>query len=187
MIKLVGFAGSLRKASFNRALINAAPELMPEDSVLNVLPIDDVPLYNADIESEKGIPQAARSLKSAIAHADGLVIATPEYNSGIPGVAKNVIDWISRPAEDQASVLHGKPVALVGASPGRLGTVSAQTAWLSVLRTLRMRVWVGGGPFIVPTANQSIEDGRITSSELTDRLAAYLAAFVASLATDHQK
>jgi NAD(P)H-dependent FMN reductase len=76
-------------------------------------------------------------------------------------------------------VLHGKPVALIGASPGRLGTVSAQTAWLPVLRTLRMRLWVGGGPFIVPGAAGSIRDGSITSAEVSERLAAYLAAFVA--------
>jgi NAD(P)H-dependent FMN reductase len=182
MTRLVGFAGSLRQASFNRALINAAPGLMPDGAALEVLSIDDVPLYNADVENDAGIPLAVSRMKSAIEFADGLVIATPEYNNGIPGVAKNVIDWVSRPADDQAKVLHGKPVALIGASPGRLGTVSAQTAWLPVLRTLRMRLWVGGGPFIVPSAAASIQDGSITNAELSERLAAYLAAFVASIA-----
>jgi NAD(P)H-dependent FMN reductase len=145
-----------------------------------VLPIDDVPLYNADVESE-GIPAAVRALKDKIAAADGLVIATPEYNGGIPGVAKNVIDWISRPSDDVPRVTHGRRVALMGATPGGLGTAFSQAAWLQVLRTLRMQVWVGGGPFYVSGAAKSFDANGEPSEELAKRLADYMAAFVAAL------
>lgn len=180
MPKLVGFAGSLRAESFNRTLLAAAARLVPDGTELEILPIDDVPLYNADLERDRGIPRAVRDLKEGIAAADGLVIATPEYNWSIPGVAKNVIDWVSRPPEDQGRVLHGKPVALIGASPGGFGTFSAQADWLKVLRTLRMHLWVDGGPFYVSRAADSIADGRVDAA-IEERLAAYLAGFAASL------
>ena len=180
MARVVGFAGSLRAGSYNRALLQAAVEVMPDGSSLDVLPVDAVPLYNADIEESSGIPASVTALKDAIADADGLVIATPEYNGGIPGVAKNIIDWISRPGDDQPRVTHGRPVVLIGATPGGLGTAFSQAAWLQVLRTLRMRVWVSGGPFYVSSAFNSFADGR-ANPELRERLANYLAAFVASL------
>jgi len=126
MALLVGFAGSLRKDSFNRALIAAAAASMPAGSTLEVLSIDDVPLYNADVESTDGIPPAVVRIKDRIAAADGLVIATPEYNGGIPGIAKNVMDWASRPSEDIPRVFRGKPVALMGATPGGMGTAFSQ-------------------------------------------------------------
>lgn len=179
MIRLVGFAGSLRKSSYNRALLAAAVDAMPQGATLEVLPIDDVPLYNADIEENEGIPASVQLLKDRIAAADGLVIATPEYNGGIPGVAKNVIDWVSRPGDDIPRVMHDRRVALMGATPGGLGTVLSQVAWLQVIRTLRMQLWVGGGPFYVSAAFKSFEDGK-PSDELAQRLADYMAAFVAT-------
>lgn len=182
MTELVGFAGSLRAGSFNRTLLAAAREAIPAGASLTILPIDDVPLYDADLEHAAGVPESVRRLKESIAAADGLVIVTPEYNGGIPGVAKNVIDWISRPADDIPRVLHGKPVALMGATPGRLGTVLSQVAWLQVLRTLRMRVWVQGGPFYVMQAPQSIGPDGVTDPELAKRLADYMAGFVAAVA-----
>lgn len=180
MVRLVGFAGSLRAGSFNRALLAAAAELMPDGSSLEILSIDDVPLYNADIEVNEGIPASVALIKDRIGAADGLVIATPEYNGSIPGVAKNAIDWISRPADDQPRVTHGKPVAVIGATPGGFGTAFSQSAWLSVLRILRMRIFVTGGPFYVSQAAANFEDGR-PNADLRQRLANYLAAFVASL------
>lgn len=180
MTRLVGFAGSLRAGSYNRSLLAAAAAVMPDGSALDVLSIDDVPLYNADVEAD-GIPESVQTVKDRIAAAAGLVIATPEYNGGIPGVAKNVIDWISRPADDQPRVTHGKPVALIGATPGGLGTAFSQAAWLQVLRTLRMRVWVGGGPFYVSAASSSFDDDGRPSDELRERLETWMAGFVASL------
>jgi len=181
MAELVGFAGSLRAGSYNRALLAAAVDAMPDGSTLDVLSIDDVPLYSADVEENEGIPQSVERIKNAIAAADGLVIATPEYNGGIPGVAKNVVDWISRPGDDQPRVTHGKPVALMGATPGGLGTAFSQAAWLQVLRTLRMRVWVSGGPFYLSSAFNSFDEQSRPNDDLKGRLASYLSAYVESL------
>jgi NAD(P)H-dependent FMN reductase len=181
MIKLVGFAGSLRAGSFNRALLAAAVDAMPEGASLEALSIDAVPLYNADVEEQQGIPASVASIKDKIAAADGLLIATPEYNGGIPGIAKNVIDWISRPGDDQPRVTHGRPVALIGATPGGLGTALSQAAWLQVLRTLRMRVFVTGGPFYVSAARNSFDQNGVANDELKKRLASYLKAYVESI------
>lgn len=181
MVRLVGFAGSLRTGSYNRALLAAARDAMPEGSTLEVLSIDDVPLYDGDIETGEGIPASVRSIKDAVAGADGVVIATPEYNGGIPGVAKNVVDWISRPPDDMKRVTYGKPVALIGATPGGLGTALSQAAWQQVLRALRMRVFTQSGPFYVSSAAKSFDENGAPSDELVERITGYMAAFVASL------
>src|SRR4030095_10594688 len=99
--------------------------------------------YNGDVEAE-GIPQRVTELKRAIAEADGLLLSTPEYNNSIPGVLKNAVDGLSRPTSDIKTVFGGKPVALMGASPGGFGTVLSQNAWLAVLRTLGTKPWFGG-------------------------------------------
>jgi chromate reductase, NAD(P)H dehydrogenase (quinone) len=181
MVKLAGFAGSLRKGSYNRALLEAAGRLVPPDATLEIFPIDEIPLYNADVEAASGIPDAVTALKNAIRGADGLIIATPEYNNGIPGVAKNVIDWLSRPPSDVPKVLRGTPVALLGATPGGGGTMLAQSAWLPVLKTLRMRLWTGGGPFYVSQASKSFDDGGLADADLENRLRDYVGEFVAEL------
>src|SRR3954447_25576888 len=118
IMKLIGVSGSLRQGSFNSALLRAAGELMPPGAELVIGRIDAIPLYNGDVETAQGIPEAVSTLKEAIAGADGLLLATPEYNNSIPGVFKNTIDWLSRPPSDIKRVFGGKPVALMGASPG---------------------------------------------------------------------
>ena len=122
-LTFLGIAGSLRRGSYNRGLIRAAVELAPAGA--RVVPYDliDLPLYNGDLEAE-GDPEPVAAFKKAIVAADALLIASPEYNHCIPGVLKNAIDWASRPA--RASVLTGKPVAIMGASTGRGGTARAQ-------------------------------------------------------------
>ncbi len=123
-IRVLGIAGSLRMGSWNRALIRAAAELAPAG--MEILPFDGlaaIPLYNADVEAE-GDPAPVAVLKAAIADADALLISTPEYNAGLPGVLKNAVDWASRPPGK--SVLNGKPAAIMGATPGGLGTARAQ-------------------------------------------------------------
>jgi chromate reductase len=122
-LSFLGIAGSLRGASFNRGLIRAAIEAAPAGT--SVVPYDlaQIPMFNADVEAD-GDPQAVAVFKRAIAAADALLIATPEYNHCVPGVLKNAIDWASRPARQ--SVLTGKPVAIMGASTGRGGTARAQ-------------------------------------------------------------
>ena len=120
-----GIAGSLRRESYNRALLRAALELAPEGMEIRIFDrMGEIPLFNEDVEAQ-GDPEPVRALKSAIGEADALLIATPEYNHGVPGVLKNAIDWASRPA--RGSVLAGKPTARFGASPGVTGTARAQT------------------------------------------------------------
>lgn len=119
-----GIAGSLRAGSYNRALLRAARELAPDDVEVRIFEgLGDIPPYNADVEAE-GDPEPVVALKRAIGEADALLVVTPEYNYGMPGVLKNAVDWASRPAGD--SVLNGMPAGIMGATPGRLGTARAQ-------------------------------------------------------------
>ncbi len=122
-VRFLGIAGSLRQGSFNRGLIRAAVEAAPDG--IRVIPheLADIPMFNADVEAG-GDPEPIRRFKQAIADADALLIATPEYNHCVPGVLKNAIDWASRPARQ--SVLSGRPIALMGATTGGGGTARAQ-------------------------------------------------------------
>ena len=130
MTKLIGISGSLRRGSFNTALLRAAAEFVPDGAELTVETIHGIPLYDADVETADGMPERVSELKESIVAADGLLLATPEYNNSMPGVFKNAIDWLSRPPSDVKRVFSGKPVALIGASPGNFGTTLSQTAWL---------------------------------------------------------
>ena len=179
MTTLVGLSGSLRQGSFNSALLRAAAGLMPADVELRIASIRGIPLYDADVEAAEGIPAAVQALKDAIAAADGLLLATPEYNNSIPGVAKNAIDWLSRPPADIPRVFGGKPVGLIGASPGGFGTILAQNAWLPVLRTLGARLW-SEGRLMVPRAQAAFApDGSLADPKIRASLAAYLEGFAA--------
>jgi NAD(P)H-dependent FMN reductase len=179
MSTLIGISGSLRRGSFNAALLRAATALMPAGSTLEFQSIADIPLYDGDLETAQGIPPAVTRLKDAIAAADGLLLATPEYNNGIPGVAKNAIDWLSRPASDIARVFGSKPAAVIGASPGGFGTLLAQNAWLPVLRTLGTDHWAGGRLLVSRAGTVFAADGTLTDAAVRDALAKFLAGFVA--------
>jgi chromate reductase len=122
-IRIVGIAGSLRKASWNRGLIRAAAEDAPEGIEIVVLDLAMLPLYSQDVE-DQGDPPSVIALKDVVRLADALLIATPEYNNGMSGVLKNALDWGSRPP--RASVLRDKPVAVMGVSPGAGGAARAQ-------------------------------------------------------------
>ncbi len=125
-LHVLGVPGSLRRASFNRALLRAAQELAPAGMTIDVFDgIGALPLYDADVEAA-GDPSPVVAWKTAIAGADALLIATPEYNYGVPGVLKNAVDWASRPPGN--CVLNAKPAALMGATPGGTGTARAQLA-----------------------------------------------------------
>lgn len=181
MAKLVGIPGSLRKESFNRKLLINAADLLPDGSAMDVLSLAGIPLFNQDDEAD-GSPAAVEALKDAMAEADGIVIATPEYNGGMPGVLKNALDWASRPGSDQPRVLHNKPVALLGATPGGMGTAMAQAGWMPVLRSLRMSYWTAQGTFYVSGANNVFDEaGGIKDDDLKTRLGAYMAGFVSSI------
>lgn len=179
MTTILGISGSLRKASYNTALLHAAVELAPEGVRLEAAGIHGIPLYDGDVEATQGIPEAVVELKDRVAAADGLLLVTPEYNNSIPGPFKNAIDWMSRPATDSARVFGGKPVALIGASPGRFGTISAQTAWLPVFRVLGMKPWLGM-TFYLSAAHKTLDDGhRLADPETRERLRKFLAGFAA--------
>jgi chromate reductase, NAD(P)H dehydrogenase (quinone) len=122
-IKVAAISGSLRKGSYNTAILHAAEELMPDGMSLEILDISLLPFYNADVE-KAGDPAAVKLFKDKISKADALLIATPEYNYSVPGILKNAIDWASRPT--RKSPLWGKPVAIMGASTSAFGTVRAQ-------------------------------------------------------------
>ena len=179
MIKLIGLSGSLRKGSYNSALLRAAIELAPGDCTLVAGSIRDIPLYDGDVEAAEGLPSAVIELKDRIADADGLMLFTPEYNNGMPGVFKNAIDWLSRPAGDIPRVFGDKPLALCGASPGGFGTILSQDAWLSVLRTLGTKPWFGGR-LLVSRAHTLVDaEGRITDEPTRERLRQFVEGFAA--------
>lgn len=123
-LRILAFAGSLRGGSYNHALLRAATELAPAGMVLEIFDLAPIPLYNGDIESQ-GDPPPVMAFKRAIGQADAVLIATPEYNHGVPGVLKNAIDWASRPPS--GSPLNGKPAGIIGASPGITGTARGQS------------------------------------------------------------
>ncbi|MBM0168790.1 NADPH-dependent FMN reductase [Altererythrobacter sp. C41] len=179
MVQILGLSGSLREGSFNSALLRAAADLMPEGATLEIGTIEGIPLYHGDLEAEHGLPEPVVVLKEQIARADGLLLATPEYNNGIPGVFKNAIDWTTRPASDIERVFGGKKAALMGASPGAFGTILSQNAWLPVLRTLGVNLW-SSGRMLVPRASTAFDDaGKLTDPKSRERLGAFLEGFVA--------
>jgi chromate reductase len=175
-LNFLGIAGSLRRGSYNRGLIRAAVELSPKNVAIAPFEIRDIPLYDGDVEAV-GDPVAVERFKQAIDEADGLVIATPEYNHCIPGVLKNAIDWASRPA--QASALSGKPVAIMGASTGRGGTARAQAH-------LRDGLAFTGGivlplpEVLVPLASQSFDaNGDLVDEDVRTEVRDLLVSFSA--------
>jgi chromate reductase, NAD(P)H dehydrogenase (quinone) len=121
-VTILGFAGSLRKGSYNRALLRAAKDLLPGNATLDIFELDGIPGFNQDLERTP--PEEIKDFKARIRAADGILIATPEYNYSMPGIMKNAIDWASRPYGDSAWT--GKPVAIMSASIGMLGGARAQ-------------------------------------------------------------
>ncbi len=178
MFKLIGLSGSLRRSSFNTGLLNAAVGLMPSDSELVVRTIEGIPVYDADFEAEQGIPPSVEELKNLIANADGLVIATPEYNNSIPGPLKNTIDWLTRPPADIPRVFRGKPVAIIGATPGGLGTALSQIAWLPVLRFLETRLWNSGRLTVSKAGTLFDAQGQLTDAKTIEQLQQFFRGFV---------
>jgi chromate reductase, NAD(P)H dehydrogenase (quinone) len=178
MAKLIGISGSLRRGSYNTALLRAAARVMPAGSELIVRTLHGIPLYDGDIEANEGIPPAVVSLKDEIAAADAVLLVTPEYNNGIPGVFKNAIDWLSRPPAEVKRIFADKPFALTGASPGNFGTTLSQAAWLPVLRTLGTRAWFGGRLMVSRAASVFDDTGALKDPAIQDNLRQFMNGFV---------
>ncbi|HJL15169.1 MAG TPA: NADPH-dependent FMN reductase [Sandaracinaceae bacterium LLY-WYZ-13_1] len=179
MTTLLGIAGSLRAGSLNRKLLQAATERTPDGVTLEIGSIAGIPLYDGDAERDEGVPAPVEALKDRIAAADGLLLVTPEYNQSIPGVFKNAIDWCSRPPKDIARVFAGKPVGVIGATPGRGGTRAAQDAWLSVFRGLSLVPFLGESLYVAGAAKVFDDDGALTDDTIARLLTEYLEAFAA--------
>jgi chromate reductase len=160
-IKILAFAGSLRKGSYNKALVRAAVELAPENVAMEVFDLEGIPPFNQDLENQQ--PQRVIEFKTKIRAADALLIATPEYNYSISGVLKNAIDWASRPRAD--TPLEGKPVAIMSASIGRLGGARAQYHLRQTFVFLNMHP-VNRPEVMLPSAQDNIDaNGRLTNEQ----------------------
>ncbi|ASY57565.1 MULTISPECIES: NADPH-dependent FMN reductase [Sinorhizobium] len=183
MTKLLGISGSLRKASFNTGLLTAAKAVAPEEVEFEAATLHGIPLYDGDVEAESGVPAPVEALKQRIIAADGVILFTPEYNNSVPGVLKNAVDWLSRPAADIGKVFGGRPFALAGASPGNFGTILSQNAWLPVIRTLGAELW-SGKRLMVPKARTVFDsEAQLTDEETRERLRAFVQAFAEYAAT----
>ena len=177
MTKILGISGSLRRNSYNAALLRLAVELAPADCAIDVGGIRGIPLYDADNEATEGSPPAVRELKERLVGAAGLLLVTPEYNFSLPGVLKNAIDWMSRPAADIPRVFGGRPVAVCGASRGRGATRYAQMAWLPVFRALGMVPWFGGQLSIAESHKVFDATGQVADEKTREQVRDFVAGF----------
>lgn len=177
MIKLLGISGSLRAGSFNTALLRVAQQEVGDGVVLDVTTLHGIPLYDGDLEASNGVPEAVQQLKMRIRASDGVILSTPEYNNGIPGVFKNAIDWLSRPANEIESVFGNRPFTLMGASPGGFGTILSQNHWLPVLKTLGVRAWFGGRLLLSRAGDAFDGDGHLKDDKQRAQVRSFLHGF----------
>lgn len=178
MTKILGISGSLRRQSYNTALLRAAQQVMGPDVELEIATLHGIPLYDGDLEEADGIPAAVLELQARIMACDGLLLVTPEYNNSIPGVFKNALDWASRPPAVSEQVFRDRPVAVIGASPGGFGTILAQNSWLPVLRTLGTRQWHGGRLLVSRAGKVFNENGDIADDAMRAQLQTFMQGFV---------
>jgi chromate reductase, NAD(P)H dehydrogenase (quinone) len=173
-LSILGFAGSLRGGSYNRALLRAASELAPDGMSIDIFDLAGVPLYNGDVEAE-GDPEPVARFKQAVRAADGVLMVTPEYNHGVPGVMKNAVDWASRPPRD--APLGGKPVGIIGASPGITGSARGQSQLRQAFEFTNS-FCMPQPELLVFKAHEKFDgDGRLTDAATSEFLGRYLAAF----------
>jgi chromate reductase, NAD(P)H dehydrogenase (quinone) len=172
-MNITAFAGSLRKESYNKALLRAAVESAPDQMEIRIFDLEDIPLFNADVEKE-GDPGRVPELKDAVRKADGLLIVTPEYNHGMPGVTKNAIDWLSRPPKD--APIYYKPAGLMGASPSNTGTARSQDQLRQSLKSIN--VYCMPKPeILVSGAPDKFENGNLTDDATRKRLVKFMKSF----------
>lgn len=183
MIKIVGFTGSLRRGSYNKAALRAAGELMPEGAELEIIDLADLPFLNEDVEAV-GIPGPVEAFKQKLSGADGLLIATPEYNYSIPPVLKNALDWASRGTE---LPLYGMPLAIMSASPGMLGGARAQYHLRQVCVSLNL-IPLNKPEVMIARANTKFsEEGVLEDDRTRQAIKKLLAALVLSVRKSREK
>lgn len=168
----LGISGSLRKDSFNSGALRACADVLPPGVTLSTFDLSPIPLYNEDVRAQ-GLPDAVQQLRAQIKAADALVIATPEYNYSIPGVLKNAIDWASRPPEQP---FNGKPIALIGATPGGFGTSRAQYHLRQVFVYLNAHLLNQPEVFISAAPSKFDANGHLTDTATAEQLGKMLAA-----------
>ena len=173
-IRVAGIAGSLRKNSLNRSLLRAAKMLAPDGMEIEIFDLADVPLYNGDVESV-GDPPSVVALKDAIRSAHAVLFATPEYNHGVPGVMKNAIDWASRPPRE--APLNGKPVGIIGASPGITGTARSQSQLRQAFVFTNSYAMTQPELLVFRAQEKFDSDGNLTDETTAQFLGKYLQAF----------
>jgi chromate reductase len=186
MLRLLAISGSVRRASYNTALLRAAIELAPKSCSIELASIREVPIYDGDYEAERGIPEPVRQLKEQFANADGVLISTPEYNGSLPGVLKNTIDWMSRPPADIARVYKQQPVGLIGATPGMGGTRQAQQALLQPFRQLDVRLFTSVLVYVLQAGSAFDAQGKLTDEKVRELLKKYMEAFAAFVAANRR-
>lgn len=174
-IRIFGFAGSLRKGSYNKVLLRAALELLPKDAELEIFDLEGIPPYNADLDQQP--PSKIQEFKAKIKAADALIIATPEYNYSVSGVLKNAMDWASRPYGDNA--FEDKPLAIMGASGGSLGTARAQYHLRQSCVFLNMHP-LNDPEVMVGSAQDKIDkNGKLVDAQTRDKIRELIESLIA--------
>ena len=173
-VKILGIAGSLRKESYNRSALRTAVQLAPSGSTLEVFDLDGIPPFNEDLEKE--FPPRARELKAKVSAADAILIVTPEYNYSVPVVLKNAIDWASRPYGESA--WNAKPVGIMGASPGMLGTARAQYHLRQIFVFLNMFPLNQPEVMIAHCDEKFDEQGHLKDAKTSEKIKELLEALV---------
>lgn len=174
MIDILAISGSLRRGSFNTALARHITSIAPADVAVEVVRLNAIPLYDGDLEDASGRPSSVLALQKRIAIADGVIIATPEYNFSIPGVLKNALDWVSRGERP----FYRKAVGVVGASGGPIGTARSQYHLRQNLQGLEAQVMPKPEVFVTDAESKFDADGHLTDAPTTRRVAAWMAAYV---------
>ncbi len=177
MTRILGISGSLRAGSYNTALLRAARQVAGDGIDLEAATLHGIPLYDGDAEARDGIPAAVAALKDQIVASDGVLLVTPEYNNGIPGVFKNAIDWLSRPVADIPRIFGERPFALIGASPGGFGTVMSQAHWLPVLKKLGVHLWPDGTLMVSRAGGVFDAEGNLVDEKVRGQLAGFVQGF----------
>jgi chromate reductase len=170
---LLGICGSTRKASLNAALLRTLGEVLPAEATLRIYDgLEHLPIFNSDLAE----PHSVHALKGAIAAADGVIFAVPEYNYSVPGGLKNALDWVSRPPA--TSPMRGKPIGLVGAATGMSGTIRAQNHMRQML-VYSDAPCMNQPEVLIPRAHERFVDGKLTDESTRQLLARFSTAFVA--------